>query len=211
MKRWRCYSRVATQVIQSERAYVRPSIAGLHYFEVGRAASGGRRSVQYRVLSMTKNRAMSEFVGLISDTHGVLRPEAVAALSGASLILHAGDIGRPEVLEELKAVAPVLAVRGNNDRGEWAEAIPERQVFRLGAVSIYLLHDVKELDAAFGLAGHKVVISGHSHKPSVSERAGVLYVNPGSAGPRRFKLPVSIAHLRVKGEHVEAKIIELPV
>lgn len=158
---------------------------------------------------MAKNSAQDEFIGLISDTHGLLRPEAIAALGGATLILHAGDIGRPEVLEELSAVAPVLAVRGNNDRGEWAQAIPERRVVELGAVSIYLLHDAKTLEAAAGSAGHKVVISGHSHKPSVSERGGVLYVNPGSAGPRRFKLPVSIAHLRVKGEHVEAKIIEL--
>lgn len=104
-----------------------------------------------------------------------------------------------------------MAVRGNNDRGEWARAIPERQVVEVGAVSICLLHDAKELNAAPASAGHKVVISGHSHKPSVSERGGVLYVNPGSAGPRRFKLPISIAHLRIQGGRVEAKIIELSV
>jgi len=160
---------------------------------------------------MAKNSAATQLIGLISDTHGLLRPEAVAALSGASLILHAGDIGGPEVLEALNAVAPVVAVRGNNDRGQWAEAIPERQVVALGAVSILLLHDVKELGAAPALAGRRVIISGHSHRPSVGEREGVLYVNPGSAGPRRFKLPVSIAHLRLKGAQAEAQIIELSV
>lgn len=160
---------------------------------------------------MAKKRTSAKIIGVISDTHGLLRPEAVAALNGAALILHAGDIGRPEVLEELNAIAPVVAVRGNNDGGAWAEAIPERQVVAVGDVSIYLLHDVKELDAATELTGHGVVISGHSHKPSISEREGVLYVNPGSAGPRRFKLPVSIAHLRVHGEQVEAEIVELPV
>lgn len=158
---------------------------------------------------MTKRGAAGGLIGIISDTHGLLRPEAVEALRGAGLILHAGDIGRPEVLEELGRVAPVLAVRGNNDRGGWAQAIPERRVVEVGAVSVYLLHDVKELTGVPELAGRRVVVSGHSHKPSIVERDGVLYVNPGSAGPRRFKLPVTVARLRVKGGRVDAKIVEL--
>ena len=157
---------------------------------------------------MAKNRTQRQFIGLISDTHGLLRPAAVEALKRATLILHAGDIGRPEVLEALRRVAPIVAVRGNNDRGEWAEAIPERQSVKLGTISLYLLHNVRELTSDEA-AGHTVVISGHSHKPSVGEREGVLYVNPGSAGPRRFKLPVSVAHLTLEGEQVEARIIEL--
>lgn len=149
------------------------------------------------------------FVGLISDTHGLLRPEAFRALRGAELILHAGDIGRPEVLEELGRLAPVLAVRGNNDRGGWARAIPERRALEVGGVSVYMLHDVKELGAA--PEGHRVVVSGHSHRPSAVEREGVWYVNPGSAGPRRFKLPVTVARLRVRGGRVDVKIVELAV
>jgi uncharacterized protein len=149
------------------------------------------------------------FVGVISDTHGLLRPEAVRALRGAELILHAGDIGRPEILEELGRLAPVLAVRGNNDRGEWALAIPERRALEVEGVSVYVLHDLKELAEAPG--GHGVVVSGHSHRPSVVEREGVLYVNPGSAGPRRFKLPVTLARLRVRGGRVDVKIVELAV
>lgn len=160
---------------------------------------------------MAKRGAAWELIGVISDTHGLLRPEAVAALRGAGLILHAGDIGRPEVLEELGKVAPVLAVRGNNDRGGWAREIPERRLLEVGAVSVYMLHDVKELGAVPALDGRGVVVSGHSHRPSVGERDGVLYVNPGSAGPRRFKLPVSVARLRVSGERVDVKIVELIV
>lgn len=148
-------------------------------------------------------------VGVISDTHGLVRPEAVDALRRVDLILHAGDVGNPEVLEALKGIAPVVAVRGNNDRGEWAEGLPAREAVGVGAVSIYMLHDLKEIGISPREAGFRVVVSGHSHKPSVEERNGVLYVNPGSAGPRRFSLPVSVALLRVAGGEVQAQTIEL--
>ena len=148
-------------------------------------------------------------IGVISDTHGLLRPEAVEALCGVDLILHAGDVGSPEVLETLKEIAPVVAVRGNNDKGAWAEGLPHWDVAEVGAIYIYMLHDVKEIDLSPGAAGFQVVVSGHSHKPSVEERKGVLYVNPGSAGPRRFSLPISVARLTVSGEAVSAEVIEL--
>ena len=127
------------------------------------------------------------------------------------MILHAGDVGNSQVLEALSGIAPVVAVRGNNDQGEWAEGLPRWEVVEIGAVSIYMLHDLKEIDLSPAGAGFQVVVSGHSHKPSVEERKGVLYVNPGSAGPRRFSLPVSIARLRVIGERVNARVIELSV
>lgn len=154
---------------------------------------------------------VEKLVGLISDTHGLVRPEALDALRGVELILHAGDVGNSQVLEALRRIAPVVAVRGNNDRGEWAEELPAREVVTIGRVSIYMLHDLKELDIDASEAGYRVVVSGHSHKPSVVERGAVLYVNPGSAGPRRFKLPISIAHLRARGEEVEAQLIQLPL
>jgi uncharacterized protein len=149
-------------------------------------------------------------IGVISDTHGLVRPQAVEALSGVDMILHAGDIGNSAVLDELREIAPVVAVRGNNDKGEWAELLPDWEVVEIGAVSIYMLHDLKEIDISpAGTFG--VVISGHSHKPAVEERRGVLYVNPGSAGPRRFSLPVSLAHLRIEGREVTANLIELSI
>lgn len=150
-------------------------------------------------------------VGVISDTHGLVRPAAADALGGVELILHAGDIGGPQVLEALGRVAPVVAVRGNNDKGEWAETIPDWEVVEIGAVSVYVLHDLKEIDISPQGAGFRVVVSGHSHRPSVEERRGVLYLNPGSAGPRRFKLPVSVARLTVTGPDVSARIVELAV
>jgi putative phosphoesterase len=149
------------------------------------------------------------FVGVISDTHGLLRPEAVEALAGAELIIHAGDVGGPEVLEELGRVAPVVAVRGNNDRGGWAEALPEYEAVEINAAFVYVLHDLKELDIAPAAAGFRVVVSGHSHKPLVEERRGVLHLNPGSAGPRRFQLPVTFARLKVTGDGASAEIINL--
>lgn len=158
-----------------------------------------------------KRHEVERLVGVISDTHGLLRTEAVDALRGAEVILHAGDVGNPEVLEVLSGVAPVVAVRGNNDKGGWAEVLPHREAVEIGAVSVYMLHDLKEIDINLAAAGFRVVVSGHSHKPSVGEREGVLYVNPGSAGPRRFRLPVSVALLRVMGEAVSARVIELPV
>jgi putative phosphoesterase len=155
--------------------------------------------------------SVKSFVGVISDTHGLVRPEAVDALRGADMILHAGDVDNPQVIGALNGIAPVVAVRGNNDKGGWAERLPLWEVVEIGAVSIYMLHDLKEIGISLSGAGFRVVVSGHSHRPSVEERKGVLYVNPGSAGPRRFSLPVSVARLRVIGEAVTAQVIELPV
>lgn len=149
-------------------------------------------------------------VGVISDTHGLLRPEAVDALAGSELILHAGDIGNPEVLAKLEAIAPVVAVRGNNDTGEWAEAIAERQTLKIEDISVHILHIGKEFNR-FETANVQVVISGHSHKPSIVEQNGILFLNPGSAGPRRFKLPISVAQLQVEGKAIHAEIVELAV
>ncbi len=156
-----------------------------------------------------KVQKIEKVIGIISDTHGLLRPEAVEALRDVDLILHAGDVGSSEVLETLKQIAPVVAVRGNNDKGHWADDLPQWEVAEVGSISIYMIHDVKELDLVPGAAGFQVVVSGHSHKPSVEERKGVLYVNPGSAGPRRFSLPVTIARLKVSGEVASAEVVEL--
>jgi putative phosphoesterase len=134
-------------------------------------------------------------IGLISDTHGLLRPEAVRALEGADLIIHAGDVGAPEILDVLRAVAPVVAVRGNVDTGAWASALPATAVAEANGTLIYVLHDLNELDLDPAAAGFGVVVSGHSHTPASSERSGVLFVNPGSAGRRRFKLPVTVARV----------------
>ena len=152
---------------------------------------------------------IEKVIGVISDTHGMLRPEAAEALRGVELILHAGDVGSPEVLDALNDIAPVVAVRGNNDKGAWAEELPAWEVAEVGVVFIYMIHDLKEIDLSPSGAGFQVVVSGHSHKPSVEERRGVLYVNPGSAGPRRFKLPISVARLTVSGETVSAEVVEL--
>ncbi len=149
-------------------------------------------------------------LGVISDTHGLLRPEAVRALSGVQRIVHAGDIGKPEILEELRTLAPVDAVRGNNDKGQWAAAIPPSVTLNLEGVCIHVIHDVKELKLAPRKAGFDVVISGHSHKPGVTERGGVQFVNPGSAGPRRFSLPVTIAYLEIGAQStVAARILKI--
>ena len=150
-------------------------------------------------------------VGLISDTHGLLRPEAVAFLRGSDFIIHGGDIGRAGVLAELAALAPVTAVRGNNDQASWAAAVPETAVLQVGAVRIQVVHDLGELEVDPVAAGFRVVVSGHSHRPSVTERTGVLYVNPGSAGPRRFKLPITVAELTIAEQSVSARVVELPL
>jgi len=150
-------------------------------------------------------------IGLISDTHGLLRPEAMTFLRGSDFIVHAGDIGHAAVLRELAAIAPVTAVRGNNDRGAWAETVREAELLQVDQVFIYVVHDIAELALDPVAAGFQVVVSGHSHKPSVKERDGVLYVNPGSSGPRRFKLPVAVAELMVSGNSVRARIVELDV
>ena len=148
-------------------------------------------------------------IGVISDTHGLLRPEAVQALAGVVHIVHAGDIGSPEVIEELRQIAPVTAVRGNNDKGAWAREIPETDVLEMEGHSIFVLHDLNELDLDPAAAGFSVVVSGHSHKPARKEVDGVLFLNPGSAGPRRFKLPVSLAILEVGPGTIRATLREL--
>jgi uncharacterized protein len=134
-------------------------------------------------------------IGLISDTHGLLREEALRELRGSELIVHAGDVGKPEILDALRKLAPVVAVRGNVDTEEWARVLPVVAVADAGSVQIYVLHDVKSLDLNPAAAGFHVVVSGHSHKFGRSERSGVLYINPGSAGPRRFQLPITVARL----------------
>lgn len=148
-------------------------------------------------------------IGVISDTHGLMRAEALAALRGSEIILHAGDIGKPEVLESLGALAPVLAIRGNNDREPWARKLPDILNLCINGIAIYVIHDVHELKKA-RTVDLRVVVSGHSHKPSSVTRGNTLFLNPGSAGPRRFKLPVAVARLRL-GRHVDARIIELKV
>jgi uncharacterized protein len=150
-------------------------------------------------------------VGVISDTHGLMRPQALAALAGVDHIIHAGDIGGLEVLAALRTLAPVTAVRGNNDREPWADAIRERETITVGGMSIHVLHDVKELDLDPVTSGVHAVIAGHSHRPRIERREGVLFLNPGSAGPRRFTLPVSVARLRVDDGRLEPEIIELDV
>jgi uncharacterized protein len=148
-------------------------------------------------------------IGLISDTHGLLRPEATAFLQGSDRIVHAGDICDAGILERLAEIAPVTAVRGNNDRGDWARRLRETELMQVGAVQLYAIHDLAQLDIDPPAAGVRVVVSGHSHKPRVDERQGVLYVNPGSAGPRRFTLPISVGELIVDGQSVSARTVKL--
>ena len=146
-------------------------------------------------------------VGLISDTHGLLRPEVLDFLRGSDHIVHGGDVCDPGVLDALRAVAPVTAVRGNNDRGAWASALRESELVRLGDVFVYAIHDLAGIDIEPRAAGVRVVVSGHSHRPSIDERDGVLYVNPGSAGPRRFRLPIAAGELSVGGDRVSARLV----
>jgi putative phosphoesterase len=148
-------------------------------------------------------------VGVISDTHGLLRPEATAFLRGCNHIVHGGDVGSENVLRELSVIAPITAVRGNNDQGPWARALPETELVQFGEVFVYVIHDLAQLDIEPQAAGVGVVVSGHSHQPAIQERNGVLYVNPGSAGPRRFKLPIAVAELNVAGKSVTSRIVEL--
>jgi len=137
-------------------------------------------------------------LGLISDTHGLLRPAAVEALRGTDLILHAGDVGKAEILEQLRAVAPVVAVRGNVDSGSWGRSLPLSEMVEFAGASIYILHILEDLDMNPRASGVQIVVSGHSHKPGSYEKAGVLYVNPGSAGPKRLSLPITVASLDMK-------------
>ncbi len=148
-------------------------------------------------------------VGVIADTHGLLRPEAVAALRGSDLIVHAGDVGRPEILQELEQIAPVVAVRGNVDYGRWAQALHMTEVVEAGAHTLYVLHDLEMLAIDPAAAGFDAVISGHSHRPKLAKRNTVLYMNPGSAGPRRFSLPVSLGRLIATEEGLRGELVTL--
>jgi uncharacterized protein len=147
--------------------------------------------------------------GIISDTHGLLRPEAIAFLQGCDHIVHAGDICDAATLQALTHIAPVTAVRGNNDRGEWADGLSDTALLQLGDIFIYAIHDLAQLDIEPLAAGVRVVVSGHSHKPLTEERDGVMFMNPGSAGPRRFRLPISIGELTIEGQHVSARTVTL--
>jgi putative phosphoesterase len=148
-------------------------------------------------------------IGLISDTHGLLRPEALDFLAGSDHIVDGGDIGDPEILERLAGIAPLTVVRGNNDGAAWAKTIPETARLELGGIAVYVIHDVKELGIDPAAAGVRVVVSGHSHKPACVERGGVLYVNPGSAGRRRFSLPIAAGELLVEDGRVTARLVTL--
>ena len=150
-------------------------------------------------------------IGVISDTHGLLRPEAVDALQGADYIIHAGDIGRSIILDELRSIAPVVAVRGNMDGGWWAYQLPVADVFEVNKILIYVIHDISKIDVDPKTANIKVVISGHTHSPSIGNHDGVLYLNPGSAGPRRSKRPVSVALIKIAGMATKAELITLKV
>jgi uncharacterized protein len=150
-------------------------------------------------------------IGVISDTHGLLRPEARAFLRGSDRIVHAGDIGSADVLDALRGLAPLTVVRGNNDHGAWADAVGETVLVQVDGVAIYVVHDVAELRRTPPPAACRVVVSGHSHRPAVTERDGILYVNPGSAGPRRFRLPIAVAELTIAGADVRATVVELTV
>jgi uncharacterized protein len=150
-------------------------------------------------------------VGVISDTHGLLRKDAVEALRGADRILHAGDVGNPEILDTLARIAPVTAIRGNIDTQPWARALPETEIVEIGDISIFMLHDLAKLDLKPEASGIHAVVYGHSHQPKIEIKKGVLYFNPGSAGPRRFQLPVSVGKLHIQDGHVKAELIELRI
>jgi len=160
---------------------------------------------------MAQERMASTLIGIISDTHGLLRPEAVEALRGSQYIIHAGDVGSPEILEELAAIAPVTVVRGNVDKEAWARKLPQSNVLEIGGVLIYVLHDLAQLDLKPKAAGFAAVVSGHSHVPKQEMRDGVLYFNPGSAGPRRFKLPISIGKFIIENGVIRGEIISLKI
>jgi len=148
-------------------------------------------------------------IGIISDTHGLLRPEAIKHLAGTDHIIHAGDIGAPEVIEGLRKIAPTTAIRGNVDTGEWATAYPNTELVKLGGRALYVLHNLKEIKFDPAASGFDVVVSGHSHRPKIETKNGVLYVNPGSAGPRRFKLPIAVAILALSDRAILPRILEI--
>ena len=148
-------------------------------------------------------------IGIISDTHGLLREESLEALKGSGMIIHAGDIGGLEILDALKSLAPVVAVQGNTDHGGWAQSLPATAVAEVGEAMIYVLHDIKQLDLDPAAAGFRMVVSGHSHKPETYERSGVTYLNPGSAGPRRFQLPITLARVEIGVESWKIDFVDL--
>jgi putative phosphoesterase len=148
-------------------------------------------------------------VGVISDTHGLLRPEALDALRGSDMIIHAGDVGKPEVLDRLGEVAPLHVVSGNIDKGSWAATLPLTQLVEIDDHRFFVLHDIAQLDVDPVAAGFAAVVFGHSHRPSIETRNGVLFLNPGSAGPRRFKLPITVARVKTSGRHIRADIVDL--
>ena len=148
-------------------------------------------------------------IGLISDTHGLLRSAAIEALRGSELIIHAGDVGKPEILVELRDLAPVIAVKGNIDTGAWASELPETAMVEAGPATIYVLHDVHGLDLDPAAAGIEIVVSGHSHQPGSTERSGVLYINPGSAGPRRFRLPITVARVDLAAAPFQVTFVDV--
>jgi uncharacterized protein len=151
----------------------------------------------------------AHLIGVISDTHGLLRPEAVQALQGSELIIHGGDIGKPEILDGLRKIAPIAAIRGNVDHGIWAQGLPQTRTVVIGEVRVFVIHNINDLSIHAAAVGSAAVISGHSHRPSAVQKNGVVFLNPGSAGPRRFDLPVSVAVLRAMGKAVKAQIVEL--
>jgi uncharacterized protein len=163
-------------------------------------------SVQKKRVSLKAGR-----IGVISDTHGLVRPEALSGLKNSELIIHAGDIGKPEVLTALESIAPVIAIRGNNDRESWAKQMPDIFQVSVNDVFIYIIHNVNELEIDPAADGFNAVISGHSHKPGIVNHDNLLLLNPGSAGPRRFKLPVTVARMDIHGSRVRAKIVELKI
>lgn len=154
---------------------------------------------------------MTKIIGLISDTHGLIRPEALDALRGSDIIIHAGDVGSPHILGNLMAIAPVFAVRGNVDGGVWAKPLPETETLSFGGRSLHVIHILADLAIDAQAAGLSAVIYGHSHVPMIEDKAGVLYINPGSAGPRRFRLPVTVGHIRVEDGGLKPEITELKV
>jgi putative phosphoesterase len=162
--------------------------------------------VRRRRLSLKSGR-----IGLISDTHGLVRPEALAALKGSEVIIHAGDIGKADVLKSFGSIAPLMAIKGNNDRDLWAKKIPDVLNLAINGIKIQVIHSVKEMKADSANDAIRVVVSGHSHKPGLVERDGMLFINPGSAGPRRFKLPVTVGTLWINRDDVHAEIIELKI
>jgi len=150
-------------------------------------------------------------VGVISDTHGLLRPQAIAALQGCDLIIHAGDVGNPDVIKELSDIAPTRVMRGNVDKGDWAAMLPMFDLVDVGERLLYVLHEISQLDIEPAAAGFAAVVFGHSHQPVIEMREGVLFLNPGSAGPRRFKLPITVARVGISGARMRPEIVELQV